>query len=416
AKTYPDGINGAFWLQIKELMVDHKKRAEKRRAYYESKMGDPKQLLRIVGTAVKLYPDADQFYQHENVKNLYVSCLSIVVRRLQTLWQGDNETRIDRFDGRALLEYLPSRSDPIALESRQDRDIANELEFERYRDLVEVDRLEVTEQERLVEIDEEWTDILARHKALLSLLNPKYDSGNTVLSLTVNAQVDILNYIEKLSHADKEKLNEMASRYNIHNYVRLLRGAKKDRDKQLELLRRQQQTSSESEASDDDHPAKAESDNFIVFGTTASHHSDDTSQDTKKRHDVGTKHNTAVSKPTLKQPEKKLSPMEKLKLKMRAAFDGQIQKDEEAKRKKEREAEIDKLHGSDNTEALLRLTKPDLDLAVQADTEKGPGTVREDMAVDTVVKRLQKGIVHGAIRAKDDHLLDRGQEAGTDHA
>lgn len=36
-----------------------------------------------------------------------------------------------------------------------------------------------------------------------------------------------------------------------------------------------------------------------------------------------TKHTTAVSKPTLKQPEKKLSPMEKLKLKMRAAFDGQ---------------------------------------------------------------------------------------------
>jgi hypothetical protein len=32
----------------------------------------------------------------------------------------------------------------------------------------------VTELERLVEIDEEWTDILARHKALLSLLNPKY--------------------------------------------------------------------------------------------------------------------------------------------------------------------------------------------------------------------------------------------------
>jgi hypothetical protein len=61
------------------------------------------------------------------------------------------------------------------------------------------------------------------------------------LSLTVTAQVDILNYIQKLSDADKEKLNEMASRYNIHNYVRLLRGAKKDRDKQLEQLRRQQQ-------------------------------------------------------------------------------------------------------------------------------------------------------------------------------
>lgn len=48
----------------------------------------------------------------------------------------------------------------------------------------------VTEQERLVAIDEEWTDILARHKALLSLLNPKYDSSNTValswLSLTTD--------------------------------------------------------------------------------------------------------------------------------------------------------------------------------------------------------------------------------------
>lgn len=34
----PYGINEALWLQIKELMVDHKKRAEKRRAYYESKV------------------------------------------------------------------------------------------------------------------------------------------------------------------------------------------------------------------------------------------------------------------------------------------------------------------------------------------------------------------------------------------
>jgi hypothetical protein len=53
-------------------------------------------------------------------------------------------TLLSRFDGRALLEHIPSRSDPLALESRQDRDIANELDFERYRDLVEADRLEGT--------------------------------------------------------------------------------------------------------------------------------------------------------------------------------------------------------------------------------------------------------------------------------
>jgi hypothetical protein len=54
----------------------------------------------------------------------------------------------------------------------------------------------------------------------------------------------------------------------------------------------------------------------------------------------------------------------------------------------------------------------DLDHQVPADTERGPGTVRDGMAVDQAVIHLQKGIVHGAIRVKDDHLLDRGQEAG----
>ncbi|KAH8555794.1 alternative splicing regulator-domain-containing protein [Umbelopsis sp. PMI_123] len=124
-------------------------------------MGDPNQLLRIVGASVKLYPDAEQFYHHENVNNL-------------TIWQGDGYTRIDRFDGRALLDNVPSRSHPVISEAWQDREIADELNFERYRDLVEVDRLEVTERERLEEIEQEWTNILARHKALLAMLNPKY--------------------------------------------------------------------------------------------------------------------------------------------------------------------------------------------------------------------------------------------------
>jgi hypothetical protein len=42
-------------------------------------MGDPNQLLRIVGASVKLYPDAEQFYHHENVNNLYVLSLVKVI-------------------------------------------------------------------------------------------------------------------------------------------------------------------------------------------------------------------------------------------------------------------------------------------------------------------------------------------------
>jgi hypothetical protein len=46
------------------------------------------------------------------------------------------------FDGRALLDSVPSKSHPPVTEPWQDREIADELNFERYRDLVEADRLE----------------------------------------------------------------------------------------------------------------------------------------------------------------------------------------------------------------------------------------------------------------------------------
>ncbi|GAB5589470.1 hypothetical protein Unana1_04370 [Umbelopsis nana] len=260
-------------------------------------------------------------------------------------------TLFERFDGRALLDMLPSRSGPIALELRQDRDIADELNFERYRDLVEVDRLEVSEQDRLEEIEEEWTNILARHKALLAMLNPKkeekkqqsfrYDYGTNDVQADAqqgNAEDEEVQELLKdilLSQLHTKydmcitlsllpmniildrKLDQLASKYNIKHYVHLLHGARKDRDNQLEDLRRQQQkggkswrrrrrgysertrryssdsstsvthvdseTSSESEASGDDPPANVESDDFIVFGTSSERYSETAIQETSKR-------------------------------------------------------------------------------------------------------------------------------------
>ena len=51
-------------------------------------------------------------------------------------------TILPSFDGRALLDSVPSKSNPPVTEPWQDREIADELNFERYRDLVEADRLE----------------------------------------------------------------------------------------------------------------------------------------------------------------------------------------------------------------------------------------------------------------------------------
>ncbi|KAJ8661917.1 hypothetical protein O0I10_002248 [Lichtheimia ornata] len=144
--------------RIKELMVDHKKRAERRRAYYESRLGDPRQLLRVIGSSCKLYPDAEQYYYHENTDNLMP-------------WPVDPDIRIDRFDGRSLLDYIPGPYTKQEFATKQDKDIQDELNFERYHDLVEMERLQVEEKQRLIEVETEWTKLLDRHKALLAMLN-----------------------------------------------------------------------------------------------------------------------------------------------------------------------------------------------------------------------------------------------------
>ncbi|KAG2172471.1 hypothetical protein INT44_006644, partial [Umbelopsis vinacea] len=471
--------------QIKELMVDHRKRAEKRRAYHDSKIGDPKQLLRIVGAAVKLYPDAEQFYQHENVKNLLNDRLCSFIFK--------------SFDGRALLDSVPSKSHPPVTEPWQDREIADELNFERFRDLVEVDRLEVTERERLEEIEEEWTNILARHKALLAMLKPKYVEVRTTVTNTLSLipflcctenkrrnrkasstiMVDILSYIDELTDADRRKLEEMAHRYNIRHYVRQLREARKDRDKQLDHLRNQQQhrgskhsrqrgnghnkqrrrnhsnssvsppsyapmaeantdeklqlfdsgtsnrtsyhrrnsptyeaygnsqASSESEASGDDPPAKVESDDFIVFGTRADIQEQAPELDASHRRLPESTTSKAVSQ---RPAEKKLSPMEKLKLKMRTAFDDQTKRHNRMAvvPMESRPQPMTKATRSlVETGAMKRDTAhhhPDLRVLKDIDTGQDLGTVKEEIV-------RQKDIVHGAIRAGGDHLLDRGLEA-----
>ncbi|KAG4103843.1 hypothetical protein H8356DRAFT_927883 [Neocallimastix lanati (nom. inval.)] len=116
-------------------MVDHKKRVERRKAYYESKLGDPSQLLRIVGSAVKIIPDAESYYYHENLDNL--------------------------FDGRTLLDFI-SEVPPNPNFKSEDDTIQEELNFERYADLINNERLQVEDKDCLEEIEREWNNILLK--------------------------------------------------------------------------------------------------------------------------------------------------------------------------------------------------------------------------------------------------------------
>ncbi|KAI8996872.1 alternative splicing regulator-domain-containing protein, partial [Pilobolus umbonatus] len=369
--------------RIKELMVDHKKRAERRRAYFESRLGDPQQLLRVIGSATKLYADAEQFYYHENTDNLMP-------------WQGNPDIKIDRFDGRSLLDYVPGSS--VSEETKEEREMSDELNFERYHDLIEAERLHVSEAQRLREVEEEWTKLLDRHQAKLAMLNTQqksnskrygYDYGthkihssdyeeDTEKESQLLKDVDILQYVDDLTDKDKKVLNEMSGKYGIKSYARLLRVAKKDRDDELRSLQKKQSEekskegsnsrktnrrkrrrrrdrdrdyerdhydryrrrhsptyepfhpSSESESSEEDDIQNSPVSNVVIeFGSTTSNESPipDHTEVNKSTENV-------THAPTV---EKKLTPMEKLKLKMRAGLEKQSKKEKERDRDGRRE-------------------------------------------------------------------------------
>ncbi|TPX64212.1 hypothetical protein SpCBS45565_g06073 [Spizellomyces sp. 'palustris'] len=221
--------------KVNAVMVDHKARAERIAKYYKSKLVDPSQLLRVTGTSCKLYPDAQQFYYHENQDNLLK-------------WQGDEEARIDRFDVRGLLDFVPTVNPSQPIEPTEDDELVEELNFERYRDLVESDRLERVACSVLDRIDEEWNDLLTKQRG-----DPKQDKqqGSSCAPSTgasigytyeegrvadepqetpLLQQEDLLSNIEQLEVADIAALNQIAEPYGIDEYYYRMRLVKKEQE------------------------------------------------------------------------------------------------------------------------------------------------------------------------------------------
>ncbi|CAO3643151.1 unnamed protein product [Cunninghamella blakesleeana] len=358
--------------------------------------------------------------------------MMIVYKRMP--WQGDTNIRIDRFDGRSLLDHIP-KYDDTKIEEEEDYSDREELNFERYHDLVEAERLNVTEKERLATVDEEWTKLLERHKALLALINPKktknnligFDYGTSASDSLINDdeqnqesdllyEADILEYVNDLTEKDRRILNEMGMKYGIRNYTRLLRVAKRDRDEELKQLKLKQQghdinqkkdgsrksrkrkrrrrrrysidgdnndendsrykrrgsptygnydddddddddsySDDETNSSEDDDSSvdgANQSDFVIEFGSTV--------DETQQKKSIGPKHNkketnlnindnnyaatSSTKTNTANNPQsKKLTPMEKLKMKMRAGLEKSIQSDANDKLRREKERQLEDL-------------------------------------------------------------------------
>ncbi|KAG0231397.1 hypothetical protein BGW41_002197 [Actinomortierella wolfii] len=246
--------------RVKDIINDAKRRAQRRRAYFESRLGDPMQLLRISGTAVKLVQNAESFASQEDPANLMP-------------WSLNPAVKIDRFDGRALLDYVPIDTPAmLAASQKQEQNedgIGNELQFERYHDLIEKTRLHVSEEQCLAENEEEWNELVARHNAMIGKQSADKKSSTTAPASfgfnygtkvvgnndddssaaqggkgslidhapTALEEENILDHLEELSAQDRDRLDEMASPYGIKNYFQMLKVAKRDQESRVRQLK-----------------------------------------------------------------------------------------------------------------------------------------------------------------------------------
>ncbi|KAG0082321.1 hypothetical protein BGZ92_011812 [Podila epicladia] len=211
------------------------------------------QLLRVSGKATKLVTNPESYSFNEDPKNLMP-------------WASDPAIKIDRFDGRALLDYLPTET-PAMVDSglRMERDedgVGDELRFERWFDLVEKSRLHISEEQCLAEMEEEWNDLVARHNALIGKTPEKkpeisagsfgFNYGTKIVQnedegsyvgqmmdreLPAMEEENILEHLDRLSQQDRDTLDQLGAEFSIKDYYRMLRIAKRDQDDRVRQLK-----------------------------------------------------------------------------------------------------------------------------------------------------------------------------------
>lgn len=119
------------------MMVDYKKRADRRREYYEKIKLDPTQFLRVYGRPTKIHLDSSVAMAAEGPQ-------------IMQPWQGNAEVLIDRYDVRSHIDYIPEP--PKSSKSSDADHEEGKCNYERYRILVQNECASVTEDQCLHQI------------------------------------------------------------------------------------------------------------------------------------------------------------------------------------------------------------------------------------------------------------------------
>ncbi|EAT46373.1 AAEL002446-PA, partial [Aedes aegypti] len=164
--------------KIRGMLVDYRKRAERRQDFYERIKADPTQFLQVHGRKCKIHLEASVAAAAENP----------AIMQFLMPWQGQKDNLIDRFDVRAHLDYIPT------LPAKQDQPVEDDvldleersMNYERYRVLAQNEFLGISEDKYLhqLHLEEQFgvnAQVEAEQKASSSKKKP---SGGVAIGYT----------------------------------------------------------------------------------------------------------------------------------------------------------------------------------------------------------------------------------------
>lgn len=160
--------------KVHDLMDAARRRAQRRAVYLARRRGDPQQALQVSGTRCRVHRD-DALYQATEDQQGLIQ------------WNGKQDVLIDRFDGRALLDFIrDSSSRPFRVQgkSEEEEELEEFVNFERYRDLIKHRRRGFSDEAGLQHVVQEL-----EAKALLPFSFDKPQSSQPPASKGAYSQV-----------------------------------------------------------------------------------------------------------------------------------------------------------------------------------------------------------------------------------
>ncbi|WZY67952.1 hypothetical protein YC2023_000192 [Brassica napus] len=137
--------------KVHDMMDAARKRAQRRAIFLAKRRGDPIQSIQAVGSRYKIFRDDGLYQATEDQQGLIP-------------WNGKQDVMIDRFDGRAMLDFVReagSRSMRLHKKSEEEEEVEEFVNFERYRDLIKHRRRGFSDGEGLQHVNQELEAKLA---------------------------------------------------------------------------------------------------------------------------------------------------------------------------------------------------------------------------------------------------------------